>query len=194
MIGASITMSKRSIRRTGVPATKRGKLNPEYLRVVDGPTAERLAKAADGFEVGDDGHGTRVYTMQLRPISAMLKRRQIDGKQFSALDKFHKHWFNAKLGGGVRSVDMNRIYAPDPFLDYLNASERQWRNRAEYFKALDLLVFQESIIVSNLICSETMTVQQAGHGLGYDSPYRARAAGVEVVRGIADKWIDLWGL
>lgn len=159
-----------------------------------GPTPERLEKATQGFEIGDDDQGTRVYTIQLRPIAAMLKARQIDGKQFNALDKFHKHWFNAKLGGGCRSVDFNRVYAPDPFSDYLNASERQWRNRAEYNAALDQLGFQERIIANNLILSETMSAEECGYGLGYRSPYRARAAAVTVIRGMADRWATLWGM
>lgn len=158
-----------------------------------GPTEERLGKAQHGFEVGDDQQGRRIYFIELRPIVAMLKARQIDGKQYAALDKFHKHWFNANLTGGCRSVDFNRIYAPDPF-DYLDASERQWANRREYNRALDKLAFQERIIATNLILSETMTAEQCGHGLGYRSPYRARAAAVTVVRGMADKWIELWGM
>jgi hypothetical protein len=158
-----------------------------------GPTPERLGKAVHGFEVGDDKTGGKLYFINLRPIAAMLKARQIDGKQFAALDKFHKHWFNAKLGGGVRSVDFNRIYAPDPF-DYLDASERQWSNRREYNRALDCFKFQEQIIASNLVLSETMTAEQCGYGLGYRSPYRARAAAVEVIRGMADRLIDLWGM
>lgn len=158
-----------------------------------GPTPERLGKAVHGFERGDDQQGHSVYFIQLRPIAAMLKARQIDGKQFAALDKFHKHWFNSKLGGGWRSVDFNRIYAPDPF-DYLDASERQWSNRREYNRALDVLAFQERIIATNLILSETMTAEQCGYGLGYRSPYRARSAAVTVVRGMADKFVDLWGM
>lgn len=158
-----------------------------------GPTEERLGKAVHGHEVGDDHQGRRVYFIELRPIVAMLKARQIDGKQYAALDKFHKHWFNSKLTGGVRSVDFNRIYAPDPY-DYLDASERQWSNRREYNAALDKLAFQERIIATNLILSETMTAEQCGYGLGYRSPYRARSAAVTVVRGMADKWIDMWGM
>jgi len=177
-------------------ALKRREINHDHIKIarqVDdrGPTQERLGKAQYGHEVGDDRQGGRVYFIQLRPIAAMLKARQIDGKQFGALDKFHKHWFNAKLGGGCRSVDFNRIYAPDPF-DYLDASERQCANRKEYNRALDLLAFQEQIIATNLILSETMTAEQCGYGLGYRSPYRARSAAVTVVRGMADKWIDLW--
>ncbi len=156
-----------------------------------GPTPERLSKAKHGYETGDDEQGTRIYTIQLRPIAAMLKARQIDGQQFEALDKFHKHWFNAKLGGGCRSVDFNRVYAPDPF-DYLNVSERQANNRREYNNALDLFKFQERIIAQNLILSETMTAEECGYGLGYSSPYRARAAAVTVIRGMADKLADLW--
>lgn len=158
-----------------------------------GPTEERLRKAVHGHEVGDDQQGRRVYFIELRPIVAMLKARQIDGTQFAALDKFHKHWFNAKLGGGCRSVDLNRIYAPDPF-DYLDASERQWANRLEYNNALDRLAFQERIIATNLILSESMTAEECGYGLGYRSPYRARAAAVTVIRGMADKLADMWGI
>ncbi|WP_291869671.1 hypothetical protein [Bradyrhizobium sp.] len=179
-------------------ALKRREIDFDKIRTarqVDdrGPTPQRLGKASLGHEVGDDRQGRRVYFIEQRPIVAMLKARQIDGKQFGALDKFHKHWFNAKLGGGCRSVDFNRIYAPDPF-DYLDASARQWFNRKEYNRALDKLAFQERVIATNLILSETMTAEQCGYGLGYRSPYRARSAAVVVVRGMADKFVDLWGM
>ncbi len=158
-----------------------------------GPTDERLGKVApDEILIGDDRQGGKIFSIST-PIGAMLMRRQIDGPQYMALHRFHAHWYNAALGGGVRSVDLNRVYAPNPF-DYLTASDRQWANRREYNRALDVLAFQERIIVQNLILSETMDVVQCGHGLGYRSPYRARMAGVKVVQGIADKWCNLWGI
>src|SRR6185369_1837984 len=45
-----------------------------------GPTPERLGMAIHGYEVGDDQQGGKVYFIELRPIVAMLKARQIDGK------------------------------------------------------------------------------------------------------------------
>jgi hypothetical protein len=161
-----------------------------------GPTQERLAKALEGdVLIGDDQQGGRIYTIQASPICRMFRDRRLDGTQFTALSRFHSHWWNAGLSESIRGVDLNRIYAPDPFTSAgMSRTEKQYHNRREYRAAYDLLTFIEGILVTNLICSETYTLEQCGHALGYNSPFRARAAATKVVCSIADRFAKLWGI
>ena len=162
----------------------------------DGPTPERLAKALDGdISIGDDQQGGRIYTIQTSPICRMFRDKRLDGIQFTALSRFHSHWWNAGLSESIRGVDLNRIYAPDPFTSAgMSRSERQYQNRREYRAAYNLLTRIDGILVTNLICSESLNLEQCGHSLGYNSPFRARAAATKVVCSIADRFAKLWGI
>ena len=125
----------------------------------------------------------------------MFRDKRLDGIQFTALSRFHSHWWNAGLSESIRGVDLNRIYAPDPFTSAgMSRSERQYHNRREYRAAYELLTFLEGILVTNLVCSESLSLEQCGHALGYVSPYRARTKATEVVRSIADRFAKLWGI
>lgn len=161
-----------------------------------GPTPERLARLQIGdLEIGEDRQGGRIYTIRDAPLARMFRDKRLDGTQFTALSRFHSHWWNAGLSESVRGVDLNRIYAPDPFNSVgMCSTERQYHNRREYREAYALLKHQEGILVTNLICSETYSLEQCGYSLGYTSPYRARTAATKVLRSIADKFAKLWGI
>ncbi|SRR6266576_376028 len=160
-----------------------------------GPTPERLGKLLAGdLEIGEDGQGHRIYSISDSPMCRMFKDKRLSGIQFTALSRFHSHWWNAGLSGSVRSVDLNRIYAPDPFDFGMGRTERQFNNRREYEAAYKLLTFLEGILVTNLICSESLSLEECGNALGYISPYRARTAATEVVCSIADRFAKLWGI
>ena len=160
-----------------------------------GPTPERLGKLLVGdLEIGEDRQGGRIYTISDSPMCRMFKDKRLSGIQFTALSRFHSHWFNAGLSGAVRSVDLNRIYAPDPFDFGMGRTERQFNNRREYESAYKLLTFLEGILVTNLICSESLSLEECGNALGYTSPYRARTKATEVVCSVADRFAKLWGI
>jgi hypothetical protein len=161
-----------------------------------GPTLERLGKLTDGdLEIGEDRTGGRIYTISASPMCRMFKDKRLSGIQFTALSRFHSHWWNAGLSGSVRGVDLNRIYAPDPFSSAgMCTSERQYHNRREYRSAYELLARQEGILVTNLICSETYSLEQCGFALGYTSPFRARSAATKVVCSVADRFARHWGI
>jgi hypothetical protein len=160
-----------------------------------GPTLERLEKLTDGdLEIGEDRTGGRIYTISDAPVARMFKSKRLSGIQFTALSRFHSHWWNAGLSGSVRSVDLNRIYAPDPFDFCMGRTEKQFNNRREYEAAYKLLTFLEGILVTNLICSESLNLEQCGNMLGYLSPFRARTAATKVVCSIADKFAKHWGI
>lgn len=168
------------------------KRKPDHL----GPTPERLAKLqATDIEIGDDAQGNRIYTLQTSPLCRMFKDRRLDGRQFTALSRFHSHWWNAGLSESIRGVDLNRIYAPDPFSSAgMCSTDRQYQNRREYRSAYALLAHQEGILVTNLICSESLNLEQCGNMLGYVSPFRARAAAAKVLCSVAEKFARHWGI
>ena len=161
-----------------------------------GPTPERLGKLLVGdLEIGEDGTGHRIYTINDSPMCRMFKDKRLSGIQFTALSRFHSHWWNAGLSESVRGVDLNRIYAPDPFNSVgMCSTERQYQNRREYRSAYALLKHQEGILVTNLVCSESLNLEQCGNMLGYISPFRARAAATKVVCSVADRFAKHWGL
>jgi hypothetical protein len=160
-----------------------------------GPTPERLVKLLVGdLEIGEDGTGHRIYTISDSPMCRMFKDKRLSGIQFTALSRFHSHWWNAGLSGSVRSVDLNRVYAPDFYGMGCPRTLSQFNHRMEYESAYKLLTFTESVIVTNLICSETLSLEQCGYSLGYTSPYRARAAATKVVCSIADRLAKHWGI
>lgn len=161
-----------------------------------GPTPERLGRLQAGdLEIGEDKRGGKIYTIRDAPLARMFRDKRLDGIQFTALSRFHSHWWNAGLSGSVRGVDLNRIYAPDPFTSAgMCSTERQYHNRREWRSAYKLLTSTEGILVTNLICSETYSLEQCGYALGYRSPYRAREAATKVVRSVADRFAKLWGI
>jgi hypothetical protein len=161
-----------------------------------GPTPERLGKLLVGdLEIGEDQRGHRIYTISDSPMCRMFKDKRLSGTQFTALSRFHSHWWNAGLSESVRGVDLNRIYAPDPFNSVgMCSTERQYQNRREYRAAYGLLKHLEGILVTNLVCSESLSLEQCGNMLGYVSPFRARAAATKVVCSIADRFAKHWGI
>lgn len=65
----------KNIRRRGIPATVKGKPNPDYTAAFVGlPTVERLAKAEGHFTVGDDKRGNRVYHFHDNTLDRMYGR------------------------------------------------------------------------------------------------------------------------
>ena len=131
---------------------------------VRGPTPERLHKAGDGFEVGDDRQGTRIYYFKDTPLQRFYGRlksragtRETDEltREYTALMKYRNHWHCAGLESSLPSVDLNRIYAVDPSnMVGMAKSERQFFHRQMYRSARLLIGHEAGIIVDNFCCYE----------------------------------------
>ena len=196
---------KKNIRRVGVPATKRGKPNPDYVRsVFEGPTAERLAKAGGSFTIGDDKQGTRVYHFHDAPLERLYSRlgRQAKGKgeedtiraEYAALMKYRIHWHHGGLECAIGSIDLNRIFASDPgSMSGMAKTERQAHHRRQYREARELLGWKPHIVVENIICAE-VSLQVAGLSIGFNSPFRAREGAEKILRESARKLAKHWGI
>ncbi len=161
---------------------------------VRGPTPERLGKAMDAFEIGGDNHGVRTYIFADSPLGRMFKGKRIDPIEFTALQRYKHHWYHGGLEASVGSVDLNRIFASDPSsMSGMPKSERQAHHRQQYREAREVIGHRAGIVVDNVICAE-WPLHIAGHSIGYDSPYRARAAATEILRDAGYRLAKLWGI
>lgn len=193
MNGAAVT---KNIRRQGIPATIKGKPNPEYpsIEIHGSPTAERLRKAGDNFALGGEDRGVRTYVMRDTPLDRALRRGLLTGAQHSALEKFRHHWFHGGSAPSVGSVDLNRIFAADTAgMTGMPKSERQEFHRARYREAVGEIGLRASSVVENVVCYEH-PLDDAGMKLGWSSAYRAREGAKELLVGAAAKLTKLWGI
>jgi hypothetical protein len=199
------TMTK-NVRRVGVPATKKGAENPEYVRsIFDGPTAERLQKAQGAFTIGDDKQGTRIYHFHDSTLDRLYSRlaRQAKGRgeedgirqEYAALLKYRVHWHNGGLEPSIGSVDLNRIFASDPAsMSGMPKSERQAFHRQMYRKAVEELGWKERILLENVVCAE-QELKIAGWSIGRFVTRRdAREGAQKILRECARRLAKLWGI
>lgn len=197
------TAVAKNSRRIGIPATKHGKTNPEYVRsVFDGPTAERLAKAESHFTIGDDKQGTRIYhfhdTTIDRLYSRLARGREGAGTvraEYVALQKYKHHWHRGGLEPSVGSVDLNRVFASDPgSMSGMAKTEGQAHHRKQYREAVDLLGWKPHIVVENVMCAE-ISLEQAGWAIGsFTSRTSARDGAERILRESGRKLAKLWGI
>jgi len=176
-----------------------------------GPTPERLWKSADAFDIGGDSQGgVRTYIFADSPLGRMFKGKRIDPIEFTALQRYKHHWYHGGLEVSMGSVDLNRVFASDPSgMSGMAKSERQAHHRqqyraakAEFEKAVppfhskynrDTYGHKMGIVVDNVICAE-WPLHIAGHLIGYESPYRARAAATEIITDAGYRLARLWGI
>jgi len=183
----------KSIRRTGVPATIKGEINPDYASSI-GPTAERLAKAEGFFVVGDDKRGGKVHTMRDDPLARMFARHAISGPEYSALQKYHHHWHHAGLEGGVGTVDLNRIFSSDPgSMSGMSKTEAQYHHRKQWRDARALMGLRVGIVVDNVVCAGH-SLELAGFSIGWTNKPQAIAAATEMLRDGGHRLAKLWGI
>jgi len=167
----------KSIRRTGVPATIKGEINPAYAEAI-GPTLERRKIAGDSFTIGGDERTGKRYFMQDEPLDRALKKRIISGAEHSALAKFRHHWWHGAQAPAMRSIDLDRIFASDgSSMPGMPASESQYFHRQRWREARDLIGHRALIVVDNVAC-HGQKLEIAGYAVGYSSqPSAIRGAG-----------------
>jgi len=188
------TSLTKNIRRTGIPATKRGQPNPAYAEAV-GPTLERLAAAGHNFTVGgDERTGTRVYHFHDSPLDRLYSRlKQADKSregfaavmsEWTALRKYRHHWYFAGLDPSPRTVDLNRIFCPDATnMSGMAKTEQQSFHRQMYRKAAEIIGHKSSILIDNFVCYEW------DRGIACDlSPYLFRKSVREAAAKLARYW------
>lgn len=191
----AIAVTKKNPRRVGVPATVKGRPNPEYVRsVFEGPTAERLAQAEGHFTIGDDKQGSVIHTMRDAPLDRMFSRDAIGGAEYAALQKYKHHWYHGGLEIVMGSVDLNRIFSSDPgSMAGMAKTEAQAHHRRQWRDARDHLGSRLGIIVDKIVCAE-LSVESVGYGMGWRSKPQATAAATEMLRDAGYRLAKLWGI
>jgi hypothetical protein len=186
-----VAVAKKNIRRTGIPATIKGKPNPAYP---DGPTYQRLNKADGFYTVGDDKQGSKIHTMRDDPLGRMFARSAISGSEYAALQKYHHHWYHAGLEMGVGTVDLNRVYSSDPAsLSGMAKTEAQAHHRKQWRDARAALGHRVGIVVDNVVCAGH-TLEAAGFSVGWASKPQAIAAATEMLRDAGHRLAKMWGI
>jgi hypothetical protein len=201
------SVKSKNIRRTGIPASRKGVANPEYIRsVFEGlPTTERLAKADSHFHVGDDKQGTRIYQFCDSPLdriySRLVKaaRRGADKqdelrREYTALKQYRTHWQRAGQETTVGSIDLNSVFASDPSRRQgMPMAESQVHHDKKWREARHELGWKPHIVVENIVCAET-SIEVAGLAIGYISRTQARDKAEEILRESGRKLAKLWGI
>ena len=158
------------------------------------PTAERLRHADGQVEIGDDGQGTRIYTLRDAPLDRLNGRGALQPKEYSALMKFKAHWVQAGLQPSLGGIDLARVFASDPgAYSGMAKSERQVFHRQRYREAVRHIGLRASLVVERVVCAE-QTLEMAGFALNWRTPAQARAAATELLRDAGERLAVLWGI
>lgn len=144
-----------------------------------GPTAERLAKSAGDFVIGDDRRGTRIYAFRDTPVYRLYKRLGVEDKssdaqeqlqkEYAALMRYRHHWAGAHLAGSVRAIDLDRVQTSG---NSENASEAAARHSIAYRRMVRLIGIMQSHVVEQIVCMERSTTDCSWLGAPM-SRYRA---------------------
>jgi hypothetical protein len=146
-----------------------------------GPTAERLSKAGEFFNVAGRGRSARRVTMLDDALGRSLVRRIITPGEYSALRRYALHWVAGGLQGPLGSVDLNRIYSFDPSqMSGLARTEAQLDHKRTYYAAQDAIGHRPSYVATQIACFGR-ALQETGETLGFRSPYRARQRAGEIL-------------
>lgn len=154
------------------------------------PTAERLRRAGADFERGDTGQ----ITMRDSPLERALARNVFTPEQYSAAQKYRHHWYHAGLAGPLGSIDLDRIFAPDPgSYSGMARTESQLFHRQRYREAVQAVGKLGSHVLDWAVCREA-PLEQVGYTLGWSSRPQAYAAAAERAKTALDELCKLWGI
>lgn len=181
-------MLKRKIEPIDRDQERAARLRPDDYR---GATPERLRR--EPFEVGDDRQGTKIVRI-ISPLERMRRDGRLSGAEYDALQRYKHHWHHSGQQPALSSVDPNRIFASDVLsFSGMAKSEAQAHHRQQYRAARLHLGHRPGIVADNVVCYEN-TLEIAGYGIGYASPYRARAAAFEILQDCAHRLAKFWGI
>jgi hypothetical protein len=146
-----------------------------------GPTAERLQRAGEFFNVAGVARSTRRITMLDDALGRAWMRRNISAAEYSALRRYALHWLAGGLQGHLGSVDLNRILAFDPgSMNGLAKTEAQADHRRTYWRAHKELGIRPAFVADHVACYDS-SVASVGVMLGYRSPWRGREKAIELL-------------
>lgn len=153
------------------------------------PTPERLRRAAGAFEIGGDRRTGRVIRLMDAPLQRLRADHRLDELDYEALCRLHRHWVLGQLGGAPRAIDYNRVTVHEA--GGAAFSERELFHRSMFRLGWGELVTLERLATGAVVLAE-VALAEAGGALGYQSPYRARSAILELLRSSANKLATIW--
>src|SRR5262245_34564876 len=132
--------------------TSLARKKPHRAAVEADPTPERMSKAGDDFELGDDGRGRKTLTVRDAPLERALARKAITHEQYQAGIKYRHHWYHAGLSG-IGSIDLNRVFSAESAYG-MARTEAQYFHRQRYREAVDRLDRVAHSVLDQAICQE----------------------------------------
>lgn len=192
----TITITKKNIRRTGIPATKNGLPIAGPETATDGvPTKERMRIAGEeNISVGGDERTGKRYVFRDSPLDRALGKKLITGAQHSALQKYRHHWYHAGQCPNIGSVDLNRVFASDGgSVAGMPVSEAQVFHRQRWREAMTEIGLRASTVVTRFAC-EDKNLEECGAAIGWGNKAQAISAATEIVKSASDRLSRLWGI
>jgi hypothetical protein len=154
------------------------------------PPEERVHRAGTDFERGDTGQ----ITMRDSPLERALARDVITQEQYSAGQKYRHHWYHAGLADPLRSLDLDRIFAPDlGAYSGMAKTEGQLFHRQRYRDAVRAIGKIGAHVLEWAVCRE-VPFEQVGYTLGWSSRAQAYAAAAERTKTALDELCKLWAI
>jgi hypothetical protein len=149
-----------------------------------------MRRAGTDFELGDTGQ----ITMRDSPLERARARKLITDQQYLVGQKYRHHWYHAGLSDGLRSIDVDRIFAVDfGSFSGMAKTEGQVFHRQRYRDATQAAGKIGSHVLDWAVCREA-PLDQVGYTLGWSSRPQAYAAAVERMKMALDELCKLWGL
>ena len=192
----NLTVTKKNIRRTGIPSTKNGRPLDQAERVAGAfPTPERIRVAGEAnIAIGGDDRSGKRYVMRDSPLDRALSKRIISGAQHSALSKYRHHWYHGGQAPHVGSIDLNRVFSSEGGnVAGMPASEAQYFHRERWREAREKIGERSYKVVTMVACSE-INLEECGTAIGWNNKAQAISAATEIVREAADRMATLWSI
>lgn len=122
-------------------------------------TPERILRSAGEYEISDTG----IVIFFDSPIWQLVKDKTLDERQFTVARRFLDIWVRAGLEPGPRSIDWQRVYAPDPFAFPLMPATRFAAEAREEYRAIQRdLGMQRAWLVEAVVCRDRPWLDVAG--------------------------------
>jgi hypothetical protein len=154
------------------------------------PTAERIRQAGTDLDRGHTGQ----VTMRDTPLERALARNVITQDQYSAAQKFRHHWYHAGLADPLRSLDLERIFAPDlGAYSGMAKTERQLFHRQRYREAVQAIGKIGAHVLEWAVCRD-VPLEQVGYTLGWTTRAQAYAAAAERTKMAVEELCKLWAI
>jgi Domain of unknown function (DUF6456) len=154
------------------------------------PTGERLRHARGDVERGATGQ----LTMRDSPLERALRRGVLTRAQYDAGVKYRHHWYHAGLADGLRSPDLDRVFAVDVSgFSGMAKTEAQVFHRQRWREAGEAVGLVGLQVLDAAVCRE-VPLEEVGYMLGWSARAAAIVAATERLKAALDGLAALWGI